>query len=109
MMIFMFSNNSEVFSFIFGFYYQWTEILFDITLGAEYYVTAQMDQLNIMCFSQSFQLRAYMYQARSLIGSDASGLSDPFARVICGEYCKTTQVRFKLSFSFLCFQGVNYI
>ena len=33
-----------------------------------------------------------MYQARSLIGSDASGLSDPFARVICGEYCKTTQV-----------------
>jgi len=34
-----------------------------------------------------------MYQARSLIGSDASGLSDPFARVVCGEYCKTTQVR----------------
>lgn len=33
-----------------------------------------------------------MYQARSLIGSDASGLSDPFARVIVGEYCKTTQV-----------------
>uniref|UniRef100_A0A8D8QAC2 Otoferlin n=1 Tax=Cacopsylla melanoneura TaxID=428564 RepID=A0A8D8QAC2_9HEMI len=40
----------------------------------------------------SFQLRAYMYQARSLIGSDASGLSDPFARVLIGEYCKTTQV-----------------
>lgn len=40
----------------------------------------------------SFQLRAHMYQARSLIGSDASGLSDPFARVILGEYCKTTQV-----------------
>ncbi|XP_046836781.1 otoferlin isoform X1 [Vespa crabro] len=39
-----------------------------------------------------FQLRAHMYQARSLIGSDASGLSDPFARVICGEFCKTTQV-----------------
>lgn len=33
-----------------------------------------------------------MYQARSLIGSDASGLSDPFARVICGELCKSTQV-----------------
>lgn len=33
-----------------------------------------------------------MYQARSLIGSDASGLSDPFARVIIGEFCKTTQV-----------------
>ncbi|XP_076388298.1 otoferlin isoform X5 [Megachile rotundata] len=39
-----------------------------------------------------FQLRAHMYQARSLIGSDASGLSDPFARVICGEFCKSTQV-----------------
>lgn len=33
-----------------------------------------------------------MYQARSLIGSDASGLSDPFARVICGEFSNSTQV-----------------
>lgn len=33
-----------------------------------------------------------MYQARSLIGSDASGLSDPFARVVCGEFSRTTQV-----------------
>ncbi|KAL0280303.1 UNVERIFIED_CONTAM: hypothetical protein PYX00_001638 [Menopon gallinae] len=40
----------------------------------------------------SFQLRAHVYQARSLIGSDASGLSDPFARIVIGEYCKTTQV-----------------
>ncbi|KRT84296.1 C2 domain containing protein [Oryctes borbonicus] len=39
-----------------------------------------------------FQLRAHIYQARSLIGSDASGLSDPFARVIAGEFSKTTQV-----------------
>ncbi|KAK5642921.1 hypothetical protein RI129_009088 [Pyrocoelia pectoralis] len=39
-----------------------------------------------------FQLRAHIYEARSLIGSDASGLSDPFARVIAGEYSKTTQV-----------------
>lgn len=39
-----------------------------------------------------FQLRAHIYQARSLIGSDASGLSDPFARVIAGEFCRTTQV-----------------
>ncbi|KAK3919848.1 Otoferlin, partial [Frankliniella fusca] len=38
------------------------------------------------------RMRAYMYQARSLIGSDASGLSDPFARVVIGEYCRTTQV-----------------
>lgn len=41
---------------------------------------------------QTFQLRAHIYQARSLIGSDASGLSDPFARVIAGEFCKATQV-----------------
>ncbi|XP_063235260.1 otoferlin-like isoform X2 [Bacillus rossius redtenbacheri] len=40
----------------------------------------------------TFQLRAHMYQARSLIGSDASGLSDPFARVVVGEFCKATQV-----------------
>lgn len=33
-----------------------------------------------------------MYQARSLIGSDASGLSDPFARVVAGELCRSTQV-----------------
>ena len=47
---------------------------------------------------QFFQVRAHMYQARSLIGSDASGLSDPFARVIIGEYCKTTQVCIKYLF-----------
>lgn len=41
---------------------------------------------------QVFQLRAHIYQARSLIGSDASGLSDPFARVVAGEFIKTTQV-----------------
>ncbi|KAL1517093.1 hypothetical protein ABEB36_000901 [Hypothenemus hampei] len=40
----------------------------------------------------TFQLRACIYQARSLIGSDASGLSDPFARVIAGEFCRSTQV-----------------
>ncbi|KAF2368428.1 C2 domain [Trinorchestia longiramus] len=41
---------------------------------------------------QVFQLRAHVYQARSLIGSDASGLSDPFARIIFGEHCRVTQV-----------------
>ncbi|XP_077301198.1 ferlin family C2 domain-containing myoferlin misfire [Arctopsyche grandis] len=47
-----------------------------------------------LCYVEkhNFQLRAYIYQARSLIGSDASGLSDPFARVIVAEYCKTTRV-----------------
>ncbi|XP_063373180.1 otoferlin-like [Cydia amplana] len=40
----------------------------------------------------TFQMRAYVYQARSLIGSDSSGLSDPFAKVIIGESTATTQV-----------------
>ncbi|XP_050361136.1 otoferlin-like [Nymphalis io] len=39
-----------------------------------------------------FQMRAYIYQARSLIGSDSSGLSDPFARVVIEEYSATTKV-----------------
>lgn len=41
---------------------------------------------------QNFQMRAYVYQARSLIGSDSSGLSDPFARVVVGDATATTQV-----------------
>ncbi|KAH9496796.1 hypothetical protein Btru_010276 [Bulinus truncatus] len=41
---------------------------------------------------QSFQLRAHMYQARQLIGSDASGLSDPFARIAFAEQSMATQV-----------------
>ena len=55
----------------------------------------------LLCFIlpfQFFQVRAHMYQARSLIGSDASGLSDPFARVIIGEWCKITQVSRKTVF-----------
>ncbi|KAL0902706.1 hypothetical protein ABMA27_000522 [Loxostege sticticalis] len=40
----------------------------------------------------NFQMRAYIYQARSLIGSDSSGLSDPFARVVIGDCSATTQV-----------------
>ena len=39
-----------------------------------------------------FELRAHMYQARSLIASDASGLSDPFAKVIFADCVQTTQV-----------------
>ena len=41
---------------------------------------------------QFFQLRAHIYQARSLIGLDNSGLSDPFARIFVGESSRTTQV-----------------
>ncbi|XP_053689019.1 otoferlin-like [Sabethes cyaneus] len=39
-----------------------------------------------------FQMRAHVYQARSLIGSDASGLSDPYATVYITEFSRTTQV-----------------
>ncbi|XP_076441089.1 otoferlin-like [Babylonia areolata] len=41
---------------------------------------------------QVFQLRAHMYQARQLIGSDASGLSDPYACVTFGDQSVSTQV-----------------
>ncbi|KAK6179510.1 hypothetical protein SNE40_011846 [Patella caerulea] len=41
---------------------------------------------------QTFQLRAHMYQGRQLIGSDASGLSDPFARIAFGAQSISTQV-----------------
>ena len=41
-------------------------------------------------------MRANVYQARSLIGSDNSGLSDPFARIIIGEHCRSTQVNYPI-------------
>ena len=59
-------------------------------------VDSQEDNfLHFLCLisdRQSFQLRAHMYQARSLIGSDSSGLSDPFARVVFGNQSLCTQV-----------------
>lgn len=42
--------------------------------------------------AQKFQLRAYLFQARNLIGSDNTGLSDPFARVIIYNQCQETHV-----------------
>jgi len=47
----------------------------------------------VLTDSYVFQLRAYLYQARGLIPSDDSGLSDPFARVIVSNQCRSTQVR----------------
>ncbi|XP_047135991.1 otoferlin isoform X1 [Hydra vulgaris] len=41
---------------------------------------------------KNFILRAHLYQARSLIGSDASGLSDAFARIIIGSQAADTRV-----------------
>uniref|UniRef100_A0A673XLT2 Otoferlin n=1 Tax=Salmo trutta TaxID=8032 RepID=A0A673XLT2_SALTR len=42
--------------------------------------------------SQVFQLRAHMYQARSLFAADSSGLSDPFARVFFSTHSQVTEV-----------------
>jgi len=56
-----------------------------------------MIQVSTLCLYvyvewQTFQLRAHMYQARGLIGSDESGLSDPFARVVFVDQSQCTQV-----------------
>ncbi|KAM5135525.1 fer-1-like protein 4 [Mantella aurantiaca] len=39
-----------------------------------------------------FQLRAHLYQARGILPADDNGLSDPFARVVFGNLCQSTQV-----------------
>ncbi|RWS11387.1 otoferlin-like protein [Dinothrombium tinctorium] len=39
-----------------------------------------------------FQFRGHIFQARSLIGSDSSGLSDPYARIFFNNSCLLTQV-----------------
>ncbi|XP_068119730.1 fer-1-like protein 4 [Hyperolius riggenbachi] len=39
-----------------------------------------------------FQLRAHLYQARGILPADDNGLSDPFAKVVFGNFCQTTQV-----------------
>lgn len=49
---------------------------------------------------QVFQLRAHMYQARSLFAADDSGLSDPFARVFFSTYSQVTEVCFSVIFTY---------
>lgn len=39
-----------------------------------------------------YHLRAYMYQGRTVLGSDASGLSDPFVRLVFGHHVVTTRI-----------------
>ncbi|XP_063816242.1 fer-1-like protein 4 [Pseudophryne corroboree] len=39
-----------------------------------------------------FQLRAHLYQARSILPADDNGLSDPYATVIFSNFCQTTKV-----------------
>ncbi|XP_030054512.1 otoferlin isoform X1 [Microcaecilia unicolor] len=46
----------------------------------------------IYTMKQVFQLRAHMYQARSLFAADSSGLSDPFARVFFITQSQCTEV-----------------
>ncbi|MFT7797485.1 otoferlin isoform X5 [Arapaima gigas] len=46
----------------------------------------------IYTMKQVFQLRAHMYQARSLFAADSSGLSDPFARVFFSTHSQVTEV-----------------
>lgn len=43
-----------------------------------------------------YQLRCYLFQGRSLVGSDDSGLSDPFVKVIFKEHAMESQVCRKL-------------
>uniref|UniRef100_A0A8C9S2Z7 Otoferlin n=1 Tax=Scleropages formosus TaxID=113540 RepID=A0A8C9S2Z7_SCLFO len=46
----------------------------------------------VYSMKQVFQLRAHMYQARSLFAADSSGLSDPFARVFFSTHSQVTEV-----------------
>ncbi|KAA8581929.1 hypothetical protein FQN60_008669, partial [Etheostoma spectabile] len=41
---------------------------------------------------QIFQLRAHMYQARSLFAADSTGLSDPFARIFFSTQSQVTEI-----------------
>jgi dysferlin len=41
---------------------------------------------------KKYQLRAYLYQARGLLGADPTGYSDPYARVVFGNRSGLTAV-----------------
>ncbi|XP_063694280.1 myoferlin-like isoform X6 [Bolinopsis microptera] len=41
---------------------------------------------------KKYQLRAYLYQARGLLGADATGYSDPYARIVFGNRSGVTKV-----------------
>ena len=40
---------------------------------------------------KKYQLRAYIYQARGLLGADATGYSDPYARIVFGNRSGVTE------------------
>uniref|UniRef100_A0A3Q3K7P7 C2 domain-containing protein n=1 Tax=Monopterus albus TaxID=43700 RepID=A0A3Q3K7P7_MONAL len=48
--------------------------------------------ISLTYMKQIFQLRVHMYQARSLIAADSTGLSDPFARVFFSTQSQVTEV-----------------
>lgn len=56
--------------------------------------TGLMSPPSLPLVKQVFQLRAHMYQARSLFAADSSGLSDPFARVFFSTHSQVTEVCF---------------
>lgn len=43
--------------------------------------------------ANEFEMRCHVFQGRSLIGSDESGLSDPFVRVSFNGQCQQSQVQ----------------
>ena len=59
---------------------------------ALYFRVMRQISAHVISARQCFQMRAHMYQARGLIGSDDSGLSDPFARVVFADQSLCTQV-----------------
>ncbi|GAB6022296.1 hypothetical protein CHUAL_006419 [Chamberlinius hualienensis] len=66
---------------------------YDVTVDATVKNTAALPPTHIRYKEHSqFQLRAHLYEARSLMASDSSGFSDPFARVIISDQSQTTQV-----------------
>lgn len=50
-----------------------------------------------------FQCRAHIYQSRISPGADSSGLCDAFTKVLIGEHCKSTQVKFLKFLIFIIF------
>ncbi|XP_074657543.1 otoferlin-like [Tubulanus polymorphus] len=67
-------------------------------LPAGYTITEEQQQSQLpptsIIYSDTllFNLQAYMFLGRNVIGSDDSGLSDPFARVIIYDRCAYTKV-----------------
>ncbi|XP_046882515.1 fer-1-like protein 4 [Hypomesus transpacificus] len=54
---------------------------------------ANMPPISLTCQdSRYFQLRCHMYQARGIIASDDTGLSDPFTKVLFSTQCQVSRI-----------------